>query len=256
MKVAGRKLMMDGADEQSGTIRGLNLAMALRRTGVRILGLALSPALMLASAFVVGSCQVELGARRCRFGSAGFGAVRHAGQSPADAFSKRSHFRWQECFALCPLQCPRPRQHHCAHFHESDHRRSERQCPGYRGQRTRAHARPHRRPLACVHGSDAADAPDDRRHELSPAVGGATGSATLMRGFTTIRDLGGPVFGLKRAIDEGVIDRSAHLSLRRFHLANLGSWRLPVLLRASARDRRSVEPLRGGRHRGHCRQPR
>nr|WP_201404362.1 amidohydrolase family protein [Kaistia sp. 32K] len=29
--------------------------------------------------------------------------------------------------------------------------------------------------------------------------------ATLMRGFTTIRDLGGPVTGLKRAIDEGVV---------------------------------------------------
>jgi imidazolonepropionase-like amidohydrolase len=29
--------------------------------------------------------------------------------------------------------------------------------------------------------------------------------ATLMRGFTTVRDLGGPVFGLKLAIDEGVI---------------------------------------------------
>jgi imidazolonepropionase-like amidohydrolase len=29
--------------------------------------------------------------------------------------------------------------------------------------------------------------------------------ATLLRGFTTIRDLGGPVFGLKRAIDEGVM---------------------------------------------------
>ena len=28
--------------------------------------------------------------------------------------------------------------------------------------------------------------------------------ATLMRGFTTVRDLGGPVFGLKRAINEGV----------------------------------------------------
>lgn len=27
---------------------------------------------------------------------------------------------------------------------------------------------------------------------------------TLMRGFTTVRDLGGPAFGLKRAIDEGV----------------------------------------------------
>jgi imidazolonepropionase-like amidohydrolase len=29
--------------------------------------------------------------------------------------------------------------------------------------------------------------------------------ATLMRGFTTVRDLGGPVFGLKRAIDEGAM---------------------------------------------------
>jgi imidazolonepropionase-like amidohydrolase len=35
----------------------------------------------------------------------------------------------------------------------------------------------------------------------------ATGQAeaTLMRGFTTVRDMGGPVFGLKRAIDEGAI---------------------------------------------------
>ena len=29
--------------------------------------------------------------------------------------------------------------------------------------------------------------------------------ATLMRGFTTVRDMGGPVFGLKRAIDDGTI---------------------------------------------------
>jgi imidazolonepropionase-like amidohydrolase len=29
--------------------------------------------------------------------------------------------------------------------------------------------------------------------------------ATLLRGFTTVRDMGGPVFGLKRAIDEGVM---------------------------------------------------
>jgi imidazolonepropionase-like amidohydrolase len=29
--------------------------------------------------------------------------------------------------------------------------------------------------------------------------------ATLMSGFTTVRDLRGPVFGLKRAIDEGVM---------------------------------------------------
>jgi imidazolonepropionase-like amidohydrolase len=34
---------------------------------------------------------------------------------------------------------------------------------------------------------------------------GAEATATLLRGFTTIRDMGGPVFGLKRAIDEGTL---------------------------------------------------
>jgi imidazolonepropionase-like amidohydrolase len=34
---------------------------------------------------------------------------------------------------------------------------------------------------------------------------GAEATATLRRGFTTVRDMGGPVFGLKRAIDEGVL---------------------------------------------------
>jgi len=36
-------------------------------------------------------------------------------------------------------------------------------------------------------------------------VAGAEATETLMRGFTTVRDLGGPAFGLKRAIDEGVV---------------------------------------------------
>lgn len=36
-------------------------------------------------------------------------------------------------------------------------------------------------------------------------LAGAQAGKTLMRGFTTIRDCGGPTFGLKRAIDEGVI---------------------------------------------------
>lgn len=36
-------------------------------------------------------------------------------------------------------------------------------------------------------------------------VAGKEAGATLLRGFTTIRDVGGPVFGLKRAIDEGVL---------------------------------------------------
>jgi imidazolonepropionase-like amidohydrolase len=34
---------------------------------------------------------------------------------------------------------------------------------------------------------------------------GAEATDTLMRGFTTVRDLGGPVFGLKRAIDERIV---------------------------------------------------
>lgn len=33
----------------------------------------------------------------------------------------------------------------------------------------------------------------------------AEAATTLMRGFTTVRDLGGPAFGLKRAIDEGLV---------------------------------------------------
>ncbi len=37
-------------------------------------------------------------------------------------------------------------------------------------------------------------------------MAGAEATATLMRGFTTVRDMGGPAFGLKRAIDEGVVD--------------------------------------------------
>jgi imidazolonepropionase-like amidohydrolase len=36
-------------------------------------------------------------------------------------------------------------------------------------------------------------------------VAGAEATDTLLRGFTTVRDLGGPTFGLKRAIDEGLV---------------------------------------------------
>ena len=36
-------------------------------------------------------------------------------------------------------------------------------------------------------------------------LAGAEATATLMRGFTTVRDLGGPSFALKRAVDEGLL---------------------------------------------------
>jgi imidazolonepropionase-like amidohydrolase len=37
-------------------------------------------------------------------------------------------------------------------------------------------------------------------------IAGQQAGATLMRGFTTLRDVGGPAFGLKTAIDRGVIE--------------------------------------------------
>jgi imidazolonepropionase-like amidohydrolase len=36
-------------------------------------------------------------------------------------------------------------------------------------------------------------------------MAGVEATATLMRGFTTVRDLGGPAFSLKRAVDEGIV---------------------------------------------------
>jgi imidazolonepropionase-like amidohydrolase len=39
----------------------------------------------------------------------------------------------------------------------------------------------------------------------STLVAGAEATATLMRGFTSVRDMGGPAFALKRAIDEEVL---------------------------------------------------
>lgn len=41
---------------------------------------------------------------------------------------------------------------------------------------------------------------------LITLMAGAEAEATLLRGFTSVRDLGGPSFGLKMAIDNGVID--------------------------------------------------
>ena len=36
-------------------------------------------------------------------------------------------------------------------------------------------------------------------------LAGAEATATLLRGFTTVRDMGGPAFGLKQAIDDGTV---------------------------------------------------
>ena len=72
-------------------------------------------------------------------------------------------------------------------------------------------------------------------------VAGRNATATLMRGFTTVRDAGGPTFGLKRAIDEGVVARTAHLPVRRVHLPDGRARRLPAAARSAARHRWSPQ---------------
>ncbi len=42
-------------------------------------------------------------------------------------------------------------------------------------------------------------------HEYAGAMAAQSAERMLMRGFTTVRDMGGPSFGLKRAIDGGVV---------------------------------------------------
>ena len=67
--------------------------------------------------------------------------------------------------------------------------------------------------------------------------------ATLRRGFTTVRDAGGPAFALKRAIDEGVVPgpriypSGAILSQTGGH----GDFRLPYEVPRS--PRRAAQPL-------------
>jgi len=63
-------------------------------------------------------------------------------------------------------------------------------------------------------------------------LAGAEATATLMRGFTTVRDMGGPAFALKRAVDEGTLagpriyPSGATISITSGH----GDFRLPYEL--------------------------
>ena len=64
-------------------------------------------------------------------------------------------------------------------------------------------------------------------------LGAAEATATLMRGFTTVRDMGGPSFGLKRAIDEGVLPgpriypSGAMITVTSGHGDFRSSWEVP-----------------------------
>ena len=88
----------------------------------------------------------------------------------------------------------------------------------------------------------------------STLLAGAEATATLMRGFTSVRDMGGPAFALKRAIDDGVLPgpriypSGAVITISGGH----GDFReLTDLPRTTGGTLSRVEQLGGKRH---CRQ--
>ncbi len=62
-----------------------------------------------------------------------------------------------------------------------------------------------------------------------------------MRGFTTVRDVGGPVFGLKAAIDEGLIAGPRIWPSGAVITVTRGTRRLPPVVGAAADDRRHAQ---------------
>ena len=57
-------------------------------------------------------------------------------------------------------------------------------------------------------------------------IAAANAKEMLLRGFTTVRDAGGPTFGLKRAIDEGIIAGPRMICVRGVPLPKRRSRRL------------------------------
>ena len=86
-------------------------------------------------------------------------------------------------------------------------------------------------------------------------VAGDEATDTLMRGFTTVRDVGGPVFGLKRAIDEGIVQGPRIYPIRRHDHCHERAWGFPPVNRSAADDRRHAHPHGAGRWRHSCGQP-
>jgi imidazolonepropionase-like amidohydrolase len=202
MKVAGQKLLAGGAGQKFRATIGLDLAMELGRTVARILGLVLGPTLMLAAAVVVGSCQVS------------------SAQGDADL----------EAPGLAPFATPAsPQPTLFQNVRIFDGRSATLSAPSNVLVRGNTIARISVSPITVeanvrvIAANGRVLMPgliDAHWHAFMAAtpqmllmtadpnylhlLAARQAAATLMRGFTTIRDLGGPVFGLKRAIDEGV----------------------------------------------------
>src|SRR5580704_15757780 len=200
MTVDGQKLIAKVTGER--TTWGWTLVTECARTGAQILGLALGPTLMLASAFVVASCREGVA------------------QGDADL----------EAPGLAPFATPAsPQPTLFENVRIFDGRSATLSAPSNVLVRGNTIARISVSPITVeanvrvIAANGRVLMPgliDAHWHAFMAAtpqmllmtadpnylhlLAARQAAATLMRGFTTIRDLGGPVFGLKRAIDEGV----------------------------------------------------
>jgi len=202
-----------------------------------------------AVALLIALCQMALAQGDADLAAPGLEPFPTTSIGSPTLFQKRPYLRRPERRALRSLQRAGAWQHHRAHLIGSHP--LTRTSPS---SQPTAHveAGPHRRALARHHGVAAPNRPDDRRPLLPATTSCPRERATLMRGFTTVRDPGGPVFGLKRATDEGVVLGLRIYPSGAFIFANLRTWRLPLLLRSPAHAGRPAQPLRDCGRCSHC----
>src|SRR5262249_26988915 len=126
------------------------------------------------------------------------------GERQRDAVPECAHLRWQRRFTFRAVQCADQRQYHRAHLDGADHRRARRDRNRPGNGRTLMPG------LIDAHWHAMLIRPNPAQAIVGDVgynniAAGVEATDTLMRGFTTVRDVGGPVFGLKTAIDAGLI---------------------------------------------------
>ena len=203
MKVAGQKLIANVTGQRSRTTWGVNLAMELGRTVTRILGLALGPTLMLASAFVVASCQAGLAQGDADLEAPGLAPFATPASPQPTLFQNVRIFDGRSAALSAPSNV-------LVHGNTIARISVSPITVEANVRVIAANGRVLMPGLIDAHWhAFMAATPQMLLMTADPSylhlLAARQAAATLMRGFTTIRDLGGPVFGLKRAIDEGVI---------------------------------------------------
>jgi imidazolonepropionase-like amidohydrolase len=196
---------LDSSDRQSRILDGSKFAMEIGLMMIRILKLALGAPLILAAALVFGSCRVSLAQGDADLAAPGLEPFAAPVSGPTTLFQNVHIFDGNSATLSAP-----------SNVLVKDGtivRISARPIPIDANAKVRIIAAGGRVLMpglidAHWHAFMAAT-PQMVLMTAGPnylqLLAARQAQATLMRGFTTVRDLGGPVFGLKRAIDEGVM---------------------------------------------------